>query len=121
MLDFRCAATLLALVAAAATANAQTTIITREPQTRVVVQPLELTPAQRTVIYQTIVRERTAPATGVEIRVGARVPETVQLRAVPEAVAVEVPTIRTYRYMMVNNRVVLVDPATSTVVAEIIE
>jgi hypothetical protein len=39
----------------------------------------------------------------------------------PEAVVVEVPAIRTYRYMVVNNRVVLVDPATSTVVAEITE
>jgi hypothetical protein len=117
MITFRHAAILLALIAGATTASAQTTIITREPQ----MQPLELTPAQRTVIYRTIVRERSTPAAGVEIRVGARVPDTVQLQAVPEAVVVEVPAIRTYRYMVVNNRVVLVDPATSTVVAEITE
>jgi hypothetical protein len=36
-------------------------------------------------------------------------------------VAVEVPALRTYRYMVVNNRVLLVDPATSTVVAELTE
>jgi hypothetical protein len=116
MITFRHAAIMLALIAGATTASAQTTI-TREAQR----QPLELTPAQRTVIYRTIVRERSAPAPGVEIRVGARVPDTVQLQAVPEAVVVEVPAIRTYRYMVVNNRVVLVDPATSTVVAEITE
>jgi hypothetical protein len=32
-----------------------------------------------------------------------------------------VPAIRSYRYMVINNRVWLVDPATSTVVAEVIE
>ena len=35
---------------------------------------------------------------------------------VPETVAV--PAIKTYRYMMVNDRVVLIDPATSEVVDE---
>jgi len=36
-----------------------------------------------------------------------------QLYAVPETV--EVPAIKTYRDMMVNNRIVLIDPATSEV------
>jgi Protein of unknown function (DUF1236) len=120
MINFRHAAALLALIASATAASAQTTIITPEPRTRVVTT-IELTPAQRTVIYRTIVRERAAPAPGVDVRVGTRVPETIELRTVPEAIAVEVPAIRSYRYMVVNNRVVLVDPATSTVVAEIIE
>jgi hypothetical protein len=119
MIHFRHAAMMLAVVAGATAASAQTTIITREPQ--VVAQPIELTPAQRTIIYRTIVRERTVPAPGVEVRIGARVPETMQLHAVPEAIVAEVPAVRSYRYMVVNNRVVLVDPATSTVVAEIIE
>jgi hypothetical protein len=121
MMKIRHTAVMLALIGGATTASAQTTIITREPQTRVVTQPVELTPAQRTVIYRTIVRERAAPTADVEVRVGTRVPETVQLRAVPETVAVEVPAIRSYRYMVVNNRVLLVDPATSTVIAEIVE
>jgi hypothetical protein len=30
-----------------------------------------------------------------------------------------VPAIRAYKYMLVNNRVVLIDPATSEVVAEV--
>jgi hypothetical protein len=87
-----------------------------------VVAPVELTPAQRTTVYRTIVREQVAaPTVGTELRIGTRVPETVQLQAVPDAVAVEVPAIRTYRYMVINNRVLLVDPATSTVVAELAE
>jgi len=37
----------------------------------------------------------------------------------PQEVAVEVPAIRPYKYMVVNARVVLTDPATSEVVAEV--
>jgi flavorubredoxin len=43
----------------------------------------------------------------------------VQLYSVPQEVAVEVPSIRQYKYMVVNDRVVLIDPATSEVVAEL--
>lgn len=123
MTQFRHAAIAAALIAGATTANAQTTVITREPvqtQTIVTEQPLQLTPVQRRTIYRTIVQERVQPAQPtVEYRVGMRVPQTARLYTVPETVAVEVPAIKTYKYMMVNNRVVLVDPATSEVVAEL--
>ncbi|HET7912440.1 MAG TPA: DUF1236 domain-containing protein, partial [Pseudolabrys sp.] len=109
------AAIVAALAAGAATANAQTTIITREPiesRTVVTTEPL-LTPVQRRRVYRTIVRERVVPAEPtIEYRVGARVPDYVPLYSVPQEVAVEVPAIRPYKYMVVNNRVVLVDPAT---------
>lgn len=117
------AAVTAALVAGVTTAYAQTTVITREPQSRTVVteEPLALTPVQRHTIYRTIVRERVAPAPPptVEYRVGTRVPASVELYSVPESVAVEVPAIRRYKYMTVNNRVVLVDPATGEVVEEL--
>lgn len=121
---FRHVAAAAALLAGAGVAQAQTTIITQEPaQTRTVVtteQQLQLTPVQRKTIYRTIVRERVAasPPAAVEYRIGARVPADVQLYSVPETVAVEVPAIKRYKYMVVNNQVVLVDPATSQVVAE---
>jgi hypothetical protein len=117
------AATAAALIAGATAATAQTTVITREPaQTVVTEEPLALTPVQRRTIYRTIVREPAATrAPEVEYRVGTRVPAGVELRAIPESVAVEVPAIRRYRYMTVNNRVVLVDPATSEVVEEVVE
>jgi hypothetical protein len=54
----------------------------------------------------------------VEDRVGMRVPQPAQIYTVPETVAVKVPTLKTYEYMMVNNRVVLIDPPTSEVVDE---
>lgn len=125
MTYFRHAAIVAVVVAGATTASAQTTIITREPvesRTVVTTGPLELTPVQRRTIYRTIVREQVAPATPtVEYRVGARVPDTVRLYSVPREVAVEVPAIRSYKYMVVNNRVVLVDPTTSQVVEEVID
>ncbi len=125
MTYFRHATIVAAVVAGATTASAQTTIITREPiesRTVVTTEPLELTPVQRRTIYRTIVRERVAPAEPtIEYRVGARVPDRVRLYSVPQEVAVEVPAIRSYKYMVVNNRVVLVDPATSQVVEEVVD
>ncbi|HET7803861.1 MAG TPA: DUF1236 domain-containing protein [Pseudolabrys sp.] len=125
MTCFRHAAVVAAVLAGATTASAQTTIITREPvesRTVITTEPLELTPVQRRTIYRTIVREHVVPAEPtVEYRVGARVPENVQLYSVPREVAVEVPAIRSYKYMVVNNRVVLVDPATSQVVEEVVD
>ena len=117
------AAVALALIAGAGAANAQTTVITREPvqsETVITTQPVQLTPVQRRTIYRTIVREPVvqAPAT-VQNRIGTRVPPTEHLYVMPRDVAVAVPAVRTYRYMVVNNQVVLVDPATSEVVAEL--
>jgi hypothetical protein len=66
------------------------------------------------------VRERVqAMRPTVEYRVGMRVPESAQLYAVPEPVAVEVPAVRSYKYLVVNDRVVPVDPVTAEVVAEL--
>ena len=124
MTYFRHAAIVAAVVAGTTAANAQTTIITEPVELRTVVttEPLELTPVQRRTIYRTIVREQVVPAEPtIEYRLGARVPDSVRLYSVPQEVAVEVPAIRTYKYMVVNNRVVLVDPATSQVVEEVVD
>jgi hypothetical protein len=123
----------IALVLSSGAALAQTTIITEQPAvsetiitrepTPVVRQRVELTPVQRSTVYRTIVQQRpvvAAPA-GVEVQVGAPIPAGAQLYAIPDTVAIEVPTVKSYKYMMVNNRVVLVDPATSLVVGEIAE
>ncbi len=125
MTYFRHAVIASAIVAGMPAANAQTTIITREPvesRTVVTTEPLRLTPVQRHTIYRTIVREPVVPAEPIfEYHVGTRVPDNVRLYSVPQEVAVEVPEIRSYRYMVVNNRVVLVDPVTSQVVEEVVD
>jgi hypothetical protein len=107
--------------------------------------PLALTPAQRTTIYRTIipqgrgrgpivreqivtesvapapvVRERVAPAASAyAYSVGSRVADAYALAPVPQGVAATVPAVRSYRYMVINNRLLLVDPATGIVVAEV--
>ena len=120
----RVAMTTALVLGTAGVACAQTTIITREPattQTVVTSQPLQLTPVQRQRIYTTVTRQAVAPATAtVQYQIGMRVPESTQLYALPDDVLVEVPTVRNYRYVVVNNRVWLVDPASSEIVAEVV-
>jgi hypothetical protein len=105
--------------------------------------PLALTPAQRTTIYRTIIpqgrgrgpivrerivtesvapapvaRERIAPApSAYAYAVGSRVADASALAPMPQAVAST--GVRSYRYMVINNRLLLVDPATGIVVAEV--
>jgi hypothetical protein len=126
MRHYQQAAIALVLLAGASVANAQTTVITQEPvrsQTVVTTeQPIALTPVQRQTIYRTIVQAPAvveAPPPTVEYRVGMRVPPSAQLYSVPQTIVTEVPAVRTYKYMVVNHRVVLVDPATSEVVADL--
>jgi Protein of unknown function (DUF1236) len=64
-----------------------------------------------------VTRERVlTPSADVQVRLGARVPRSVELYEMPTTIVEEVPTLRRYRYMVVNDEVVLVDPATSEVV-----
>ena len=107
--------------------------------------PLALTPAQRTTIYRTIIpqgrgrgpivrerivtesiapapvaRERIAPApSAYAYAVGSRVADASALAPMPQAVASTVSAVRSYRYMVINHRLLLVDPATGIVVAEV--
>jgi len=112
---FGCATAILIL--GCATATAQTTIIERDSPAVITRERIELTPAQRTTIYRTVTRERVRAAPeSFAVRLGARVPQTVELQEIPSAVVEEVPNVRRYRYMVVNNEVVLVDPATSEVI-----
>jgi hypothetical protein len=51
--------------------------------------------------------------------VGSRVPVETRLAPLPPALVAEVPAIRSYRYMTVGGRVLLVDPDTGVVVADV--
>jgi hypothetical protein len=53
----------------------------------------------------------------VRYAVGTRLPSTIVLAPVPATV--EVPAARPYSYARIEGRVLLVDPATYTVVADI--
>ncbi len=51
--------------------------------------------------------------------VGSTVSAGVRLAPLPRAVVAEIPAVRSYRYMVWRGRVLLVDPVTSTVVADV--
>jgi hypothetical protein len=68
------------------------------------------------------VRERVVPPAAVaQYRVGSRVTDAYALAPMPQAVVAAVPGVRSYRYMVINNRLLLVDPATGIVVADLTE
>jgi hypothetical protein len=75
---------------------------------------IEISPEQRTVIREYVVRERVPAATiRGEVRVGAPLPADVDLVAVPETWG---PAVRRYRYVHWNDRVVLVEPSSRRVI-----
>lgn len=92
-------------------------------QDRVMVgEAVDLTPAQRTVIYRYVALEpRIVPAPEVPLVLGAPVLGAPDLRELPQAVLEEVPAVRPYRYAVVENHVVLVDPMTNRVIGIIRE
>jgi hypothetical protein len=107
---------LLMVVAAASLgatiANAQTTVTTTTGTGNAAVQ---IEPQYRTKIKSYITEHRPV-ATKEKIVVGARVPADVDLVAVPSDWG---PSLTKYRYVYSNDRVMLVDPGTRTVVQEV--
>lgn len=81
-------------------------------------QTIQLTPAQRTQVYQNVIKDRSgAPApAGISLRIGARVPATVELNDLPDSVATQIPSVSQFKYVVAQNQVVLVDPSTNEVV-----
>jgi Protein of unknown function (DUF1236) len=51
--------------------------------------------------------------------VGRRLPSSVLLVPIPDAIVVQMPALWRYRYALVNDRVLLVDPATNIIVADV--
>jgi Protein of unknown function (DUF1236) len=75
---------------------------------------ISFAPEQRTRIKEYVVKERVAPVTVEErIRVGARVPASVELRTVPPAWG---PSVTKYRYVYADDRVYFVEPSSREVV-----
>ncbi|NOJ38711.1 DUF1236 domain-containing protein [Bradyrhizobium australiense] len=112
---------LLILAAAASLvatmANAQTTVITPGTTTGTGGATVQIEPEYRTKIKSYVTEHKIRPIeTRERIVVGAKVPTDVELEAVPSDWG---PSVTKYRYVYSNNRVMLVDPATRTVVHEI--
>jgi len=78
---------------------------------------LDLTTEQRAEIYLTITRQGPqARDPAMRLSVGADVPPSTELYAMPDAVASSVPATKIYKYLLVRNQVAIVDPTTMKVV-----
>jgi hypothetical protein len=81
-------------------------------------QQVQLTPQQRQAVYQMVMKEKSAaPApSGISLRIGAKVPATVQLSELPDNVAAQMPNLRQFKYIVAQNQIALVDPSTNEIV-----
>lgn len=115
----------------------------REPALRSAapVASVELTPSQRRLIWHTIavparadagnlppevsdaappVREHIEAAPGMRTyRIGSHMTVPTALQPLPETLTVAVPSVQDHLYTVVDDRVLLIDPATNSVVAEV--
>jgi hypothetical protein len=57
--------------------------------------------------------------TSTRVRVGERLPESVEIRSFPEEVYRESPTLRDYRYIERDNRTYVIEPHERTIIEEI--
>lgn len=78
-----------------------------------------LTTEQRTKISTTIRQSHVRPVTNVNfnVAVGTVVPRSVTLHALPAAVIEVYPDWRPYRFVLVGDEIVIIDPATHRIIA----
>ncbi len=96
------------------------TIVIIDPRTYVVVDlissggphraQLTLSTEHRRFIFSTLPRNRTADVR-MRLALGAEVPRSVELHAFPAIVVERVPEVRRYRYIVVEDDIVVVDPS----------
>jgi hypothetical protein len=111
----------LALLAAPAVAQAppKGATVGMAPKTAAAERVLELTPAQRLAIYQSVTQTQKNNAAPIGFRpaVGAVVPSAIELKPVSDTLIKLVPQASDLSIGMIEKQVILVDPATRQVVA----
>jgi len=78
----------------------------------------ELSEQQQTRVRETVLKQRGGRVTNVNfsVTIGTRVPRSVQLAVLPAAVIEVVPEYRSYRYVVVRDDIVIIDPGTYEIV-----
>ena len=80
-------------------------------------QKVQLSAAQKTAIYNAVSKDKSKSASAnFQASIGARVPASIELYALPPDAVANAQAASSFRYTMVNNQVVLVDPLTMQVV-----
>ena len=81
---------------------------------------LELTPAQRSAIYQEVHKDESKVAPSrFATHVGADVPPMIELYSLPDDILANNPDTKLYKFTRVDDQVVLVDPTKMRVIAVI--
>ena len=77
-----------------------------------------LTPEQKTTIAQAVRRSnrKVVVPPAVSAEVGSELPASLELYMLPDATLAQIPAAKLYKYTLVNDLVVLVDPTTMRVV-----
>jgi hypothetical protein len=75
--------------------------------------------AKTRVEGRTTERQTTGSSARTEIRIGERVPDTVEVESFPDEVYRESPTLREYRYIHRDNRTYVVEPQERRIIEEI--
>jgi hypothetical protein len=106
----------IALVGLSAVASAQAQA---PPQESAAAPVLNLTPAQRLTIYQSITQtqKNSAAPVGFRVTIGARVPDSIEIKPLSDTLAKLVPQAKELGIAMIEKEVVLVDPASRQVIA----
>ena len=103
------------------TALAQTTIAPNPggdaPVSGAIEQKPILTAAQRSAIYQEVIKDKKKNAAkDFSPVIGADVPPMIELYTLPDAALSEIPAVQLYKYTVVQDKVVLVDPTRMRIV-----
>jgi Protein of unknown function (DUF1236) len=85
-----------------------------------VAQKLELTTAQRSAIYQAVSKDKAKVAPSrFATAVGGEVPPMIELYMLPDDILATNPVTKFYKYTVVQDQVVLVDPTNMRAIAVI--
>jgi hypothetical protein len=118
VLVLACAAS--ALVGAGVERAAAQSYIDEAVSAHGVTPKLELTPAQRSAIYQEVHKDKSKVAPSrFAAHVGADVPPMIELYALPDDIVASNPEAKLYKFTRVDDQVVLVDPTKMRVIAVI--
>jgi hypothetical protein len=109
---------LLALLLSGHGAAAQTTVLSESVAPGgTVSQKLELTTAQKSAIYAAVIKDKSKSSpTPFDVSVGAAVPPAIELYALPDEASHNNPAAKLYKYILVQDQVVVVDPTKMQVV-----
>jgi Protein of unknown function (DUF1236) len=72
---------------------------------------LDLSPEQMRLIYASVPKDRARTELRICLAIGAEIPRRVELFVFPVALIAQVPQVASFRYIVVEDDVVIVDPA----------